>query len=71
MHNPCCRQLRNSDLLHQIVLPSYKSKEAALLFVHTLALAARTFISIYVSHLDGVIVKTIVDGNPKAFSKQV
>ena len=54
----------------QIILPGVRSKEALLLGVNTLALAARTFLSIYVSHLDGVIVKTIVDANPRQFAVQ-
>jgi hypothetical protein len=39
--------------------------------IHTAALVCRTFLSIYVSFLDGVIVKHIVDRNGRAFATQV
>ena len=43
------------------------SKEFALLLLHTGSLISRTFLSIYVAHLDGRIVKTIVQKNVKKF----
>jgi ATP-binding cassette subfamily D (ALD) protein 2 len=46
--------------LLRIVLPSWKSREAALLALHTLSLVARTFLSLYVAHLDGALVRALV-----------
>jgi ATP-binding cassette subfamily D (ALD) protein 2 len=51
-----------------IVLPGVKSKEFLLLVLHTASLAVRTFLSIYVAKLDGALVKTLVDRNPKGFA---
>ena len=42
-----------------------------MLGVHSLALISRTFLSLYVSYLDGVIVKAIVDRDGRAFLHQV
>ena len=50
-----------------IVLPGVRSKEAALLAVHSAFLVSRTFLSIYVAVLDGAIVKSLVDRNGRAF----
>ena len=44
------------------------SKEGFLLGIHTSALVVRTFLSIYVSFLDGVIVRNIVSRDGKAFA---
>ena len=53
--------------LISIVIPGVWSKEFALLFLHTVSLISRTFLSIYVAHLDGAIVKTIVKRDVKQF----
>ena len=53
--------------LIKIAIPSVISKEFAVLLVHTCSLVARTFLSIYVAHLDGHLVKAIVDRNLYAF----
>uniref|UniRef100_A0A673XBX7 ATP-binding cassette, sub-family D (ALD), member 1 n=1 Tax=Salmo trutta TaxID=8032 RepID=A0A673XBX7_SALTR len=57
---------RLSHLLH-IMFPQLFCKELVLLGFHSLALISRTFLSIYVASLDGMIVKTIVKKDPQAF----
>ena len=57
--------------LLRIVLPRLWSKEAGLLFLHTLSLISRTFLSIYVAQLDGEIVKTIVERDTWAFIRRL
>ena len=49
--------------LLRIVMPSWRSKPALLLAMHTSFLLARTFVSILVARLDGALVKAcqIVD----------
>lgn len=51
------RQLRE---LIKIIIPSAVSKEAGILYLHTISLIARTFLSIYVAKLEGRVVKHIV-----------
>lgn len=53
--------------LVKIVLPSWKSKEALLLLLHSSFLVVRTFLSLYVASLDGAIVKSIVQREGKQF----
>ncbi len=53
--------------LVKIAIPSVFSKEFGLLCIHTCSLLVRTFLSIYVAHLDGRLVKSIVDKNPYQF----
>jgi hypothetical protein len=43
-----------------IVLPSWRSREALLLGAHTTSLVVRTFLSLYVAHLDGALVRALV-----------
>lgn len=57
--------------LGKILFPNLLSKELALLCVHSVALVSRTFLSIYVASLDGKIVKTIVEKEPKSFIFQL
>ncbi|XP_054750907.1 ATP-binding cassette sub-family D member 1-like [Lytechinus pictus] len=57
--------------LFRIILPGIWSKEFGILFLHTLSLVTRTFLSIYVAHLEGGMVKTIVDTNLKGFIYQI
>ncbi|KAI8888470.1 hypothetical protein K501DRAFT_240434 [Backusella circina FSU 941] len=50
-----------------ILFPSWKTKEAALLVLHSLFLIARTYLSVVVARLDGRIVRDLVNGNGKQF----
>ncbi len=58
------KQLRK---LLKILIPGIFTKEFGLLVLHTLTLVSRTFLSIYVAHLDGKIVKTIVQKDVRQF----
>ncbi|XP_076008397.1 ATP-binding cassette sub-family D member 2-like [Genypterus blacodes] len=57
--------------LGKILFPRLVSKELGLLSVHSVALISRTFLSIYVASLDGKIVKTIVEKQPRSFIIQL
>ncbi|KAJ4924675.1 hypothetical protein JOQ06_003627 [Pogonophryne albipinna] len=57
--------------LGKILFPKLVSKELVLLSLHSVALISRTFLSIYVATLDGKIVKTIVEKEPKNFIFQL
>ncbi|TNN55182.1 ATP-binding cassette sub-family D member 2 [Liparis tanakae] len=57
--------------LGKILFPNLVSKELALLSLHSVALISRTFLSIYVATLDGKIVKSIVEKEPKSFIFQL
>ncbi|XP_061618197.1 ATP-binding cassette sub-family D member 2-like [Phyllopteryx taeniolatus] len=57
--------------LAKILFPKLLSKELALLSLHSVALVSRTFLSIYVASLDGKIVKTIVEKQPRSFIIQL
>ncbi|XP_061663999.1 ATP-binding cassette sub-family D member 2-like isoform X2 [Syngnathoides biaculeatus] len=57
--------------LAKILFPELLSKELALLSLHSVALVSRTFLSIYVASLDGKIVKTIVEKQPRSFIIQL
>ena len=58
---------KNLKWLLKIMIPRLWSKEFGLLFLHTLSLISRTFLSIYVAQLDGRIVKTIVQRDVRKF----
>ncbi|XP_066543298.1 ATP-binding cassette, sub-family D (ALD), member 2 [Amia ocellicauda] len=63
----------NAAFFHQILelvkilFPKLITKELGLLCLHSVALISRTFLSIYVAGLDGKIVKTIVEKQPRSF----
>ncbi|GAA5911680.1 hypothetical protein JCM8208_002206 [Rhodotorula glutinis] len=57
---------RLSRLL-RIVLPSFRSKEASLLVLHSFFLVMRTLLSLYVASLDGSIVSALVRAQPRQF----
>ena len=60
---------RSLGRLLKICIPSWKSKEARLLFSHSAFLILRTLISLYVAELDGKLVSHLVRGRGKAFLK--
>ena len=51
----------------KIILPGFWTKEVAILFIHSLSLISRTFLSLYVARLDGKIVKSIVQKSVNNF----
>lgn len=63
----------NLAFLHQflsllnIMIPRFRCKETALLFSHGVFLLLRTYLSLVVARLDGVLVRDLVDGQGKAF----
>ena len=63
----------NLAFLHQflsllsIMIPRWTSKETGLLLSHAVFLMLRTYLSLVVARLDGVIVRDLVAGNGKGF----
>ncbi|KAK1927880.1 ABC transporter transmembrane region 2-domain-containing protein [Papiliotrema laurentii] len=53
--------------LLRIVIPSLRSREAAMLALHSFFLVARTGLSLYVAELDGRIVSSLVTARPRLF----
>ena len=53
--------------LLKLMFPRWLSKQTILLSMHTLTLICRTFLSIYVAQLEGLLVRNIVEKNFKLF----
>jgi ABC-type uncharacterized transport system fused permease/ATPase subunit len=67
----------NKQFLHQlrvlvrILIPSVRSDSFILLLIHLTTLMTRTFLSIYIAHLDGAIVKSLVQRNARDFIRSI
>lgn len=71
------RKALNKQFFHQlrvllgILIPRLRSDSFLLLITHLATLATRTFLSIYIAHLDGAIVKSLVQKNPRDFLRTI
>ncbi|KAL1730687.1 ABC transporter transmembrane region 2-domain-containing protein [Schizophyllum commune] len=61
------RQLR--AIVLRIAMPSLRSKEALIIFMHSFFLLMRTYLSVLVAKLDGAIVRDLIRGDGKGFMK--
>ncbi|KAL1678124.1 ABC transporter transmembrane region 2-domain-containing protein [Schizophyllum commune] len=61
------RQLR--AIVLRIAMPSLRSKEALIIFMHSFFLLMRTYLSVLVAKLDGAIVRDLIRGDGKGFLK--
>jgi len=71
------RKTINKQFFHQlrellrILIPSLRSDSCVLLVTHLTTLIVRTFLSIYLAHLDGAIVKSLVQRNLRDFLRAI
>ena len=61
--------MRKLAFLLKIVIPGWHSKEMGMLTMHSFFLILRTYLSVVVARIDGLIVKHLVAGNAKEFVK--
>nr|CAG8499785.1 5450_t:CDS:2 [Entrophospora candida]CAG8502043.1 15130_t:CDS:2 [Entrophospora candida] len=62
---------RQLQAIIKIIIPKIRSKELSILFLHSLFLVLRTWLSIVVAKLDGRIVRDLVAENGKEFLKGI
>ncbi|KAI8979239.1 ABC transporter transmembrane region 2-domain-containing protein [Mycotypha africana] len=58
---------RQLSAIATILFPNYYTKEVFILFLHSIFLILRTYLSVVVARLDGRIVKDLVNGHGKRF----
>ena len=75
--SPTLRKTINKRFFHQIreliriLIPSIRSDSFILLVTHLTTLITRTFLSVYIAHLDGAIVKSLVQRSPLDFLRNI
>lgn len=71
--NPSLNKQFFKELIYliKIMFPKLISKQTSLLFLHTLTLVCRTFLSIYVAKLEGLLVRNIVQKDFRMFAKKL
>ena len=65
------RFLKQFSFLLRIMFPKLFSRQVAFLITHTITLTCRTFLSIYVAHLEGILVKNIVQRSFNDFARNI
>jgi ABC-type uncharacterized transport system fused permease/ATPase subunit len=71
------RKAINKQFVHQIreilriLIPNLRSDSFAILVTHLATLITRTFLSIYIAHLDAAIVKSLVQRNARNFLRAI
>lgn len=74
---PTTKKTVNKQFFHQIrvllriIIPSVRSDSFLLLVTHLTTLITRTFLSIYLAHIDGAVVKSLVQRNPRDFIRAI
>ncbi|MBW0521709.1 hypothetical protein O181_061424 [Austropuccinia psidii MF-1] len=61
--------LRQLRCLFMIIIPHSTSKEVFMVLIHTFFLLMRTYLSLLVARLDGIIVRDLVSADIKGFAK--
>jgi ATP-binding cassette subfamily D (ALD) protein 2 len=75
--SPTIRKALNKRFFHQIrellriLIPSIRSDSFVILITHLTTLMTRTFLSVYIAHLDGAIVKSLVQRNSLDFIRAI
>jgi hypothetical protein len=65
VNNEFFRQLK---AIFKIILPTFRTKEALLIVLHSIFLVLRTWLSVVVARLDGRIVKNLVAADGRKFA---